>query len=55
MAEIDTIAGFRIVRPDSDGFEELIRSSRRVDVLGFGFLALAGMLPFCAAVIVLVV
>ena len=55
MSEIDTVAGFRVVRPDPDSFDEQIRPSRRVDVLGFGFLALAGMLPLCAAAIVLIV
>ena len=55
MSEIDTIGGFRVARPESEDFDEQITPSRRVDVLGFGFLALAGMLPLCAAVIVLIV
>ena len=55
MSEIDTVAGFRVAQSDSSDSFEQIRPSRRVDVLGFGFLALAGMLPLCAAVIVLVV
>ena len=55
MSEIDTVAGFRIAQPDSESFEVQIRPIRRVDVLGFGFLALAGMLPLCAAIIVLIV
>ena len=54
MSEIDTVAGFHVGQPDSDNFEIII-PSRRVDVLGFGFLALAGMLPLCAAAIVLIV
>ena len=54
MSEIDTVAGFRVGQPDSDNFE-ITRPSRRVDVAGIGFLALAGILPLCAAAIVLIV
>ena len=55
MIEIDPVAGFRVVRPDSDSSGIRIKPRRRGNVLAYGFLSLTVVLPLSAAVVAFIV